>query len=213
VQPQDQRTAAFTLALWPWIDGLEPMVQFFALQPLIEAAGAELAGFEARLAAARERLEPAERAVVDAALNALRTRIFAQRLSADARRLEGEPAVILQNDQPWEGHLIEGVWITEQAGRYYLLYAGNDFSTAHYGVGVAVGEAPLGPYRKASEVFLSSTPDWWGPGHPSVTTAPDGRRRIFLHGYRPGEAGYKAFRALLAAPLSFIDGAVAVDGS
>jgi beta-xylosidase len=136
-------------------------------------------------------------------LEALRTRIYAQRLSRDARRLQGEPATILQNDLPWEGHLIEGVWISRDDGRYYLLYAGNDFSTAHYGIGVAVATAVTGPYRKSSEVFLASTGNWWGPGHPSVAVAPDGRRHIFLHAFRAGDAGYKAFRALLAAPIRF----------
>jgi hypothetical protein len=142
------------------------------------------------------------------ALDALRTRIYAQRLSPDARGLEGAPVVILQNDLPWEGHLIEGVWITRDAGRYHLFYAGNDFSTAHYGIGVAVADAPTGPYRKSSEVFLSSAGAWWGPGHPSVALAPDGRFHVFLHAFRAGEAGYKAFRALLAAPIRFEQGRV-----
>jgi hypothetical protein len=41
-----------------------------------------------------------------------------------------------------------------------------------------------------------------------VAKGPDGRRYIFLHAFRPGQAGYKAFRALLAAPLTFEDGVV-----
>jgi hypothetical protein len=207
----DRRTAAFVLTLWPWIEGLEPMVQFFALQPLIEAAAVDLAGFERRLAAAIVTASLQERILMAQALEALRTRIYAQRLSPDARRLEGAPAVILQNDLPWEGHLIEGVWIASEAGRYHLLYAGNDFSTAHYGIGAAVADSPCGPYRKSSEVFLSSTDQWWGPGHPSVAVAPDGRHHVFLHAFRPGEAGYKAFRALLAAPIRFEHGCVSLE--
>jgi beta-xylosidase len=208
---QDRRTAAFTLTLWPWIAGLEPMAQFFALQPMIEAAAADLAGFELRLTAVGVTASPEDRAAIAEALQALHTRIYAQRLSPDARRLEGEPCVILQNDLPWEGHLIEGVWISRHEGRYHLLYAGNDFSTAHYGIGAATSEAPAGPYRKSPEVFLSSTDQWWGPGHPSVVVAPDGRRRIFLHAFRPGAAGYKAFRALLSAPIRFEHGMVSLE--
>ena len=211
VTEPDRRTVALTLTLWPWIADLEPMAQFFALQLMIEAAAADLPAFELRLADAMTRAIPADRRLMSEALAALRTRIYAQRLSPDARRLEGEPTVILQNDLPWEGHLIEGVWITEDAGRYHLLYAGNDFSTAHYGIGAAVADTPGGPYRKSSEVFLNSTGEWWGPGHPSVAVAPDGRRHIFLHAFRPGEAGYKAFRALLAAPIRFEHGRVWLD--
>ncbi|CAN7408759.1 family 43 glycosylhydrolase [Phenylobacterium sp. LjRoot225] len=211
VTAPDRRTAAVTLALWPWIERLEPMAQFFALQLLIEAAASDLAGFELRLTAVMVTASPYERDLMAEALEALRTRIYAQRLSPDARRLEGEPAVILQNDMPWEGHLIEGVWVSRDEGRYHLLYAGNDFSTAHYGIGAAVADAPVGPYRKSSEVFLSSTDQWWGPGHPSVAVAPDGRHHIFLHAFRPGEAGYKAFRALLAAPIRFEHGIVSLE--
>ncbi|RAK50979.1 family 43 glycosylhydrolase [Phenylobacterium deserti] len=210
-EPQDLRTASLALTLWPWTAHREPMEQFFLLQPLIEAATADFQGFEARLEQLQARATGAEAMDLSVILRALKTRIYAQALSPDGRRLLGEPVVILQNDQPWEAHLIEGVWITRQNGRYHLLYAGNDFSTSHYGIGTAVADRPTGPYRKASEVFLSSTQAWWGPGHPSVAMGPDGRHHIFLHAFRPGEAGYKAFRALLAAPLSFEAGVVRLD--
>jgi hypothetical protein len=191
---EDCRTASLMLTLWPWIRTLAPMEQFFVLQPLIEAGAEDLTAFSERVG----RLSAPE--AVDIA-GALHTRIFAQRLSPDTRRLTGEPTVILQNDLPWEGHLIEGVWITQEAGRYYLLYAGNDFSTGRYGIGAAVADAPTGPYEKGPEAFLSSTADWWGPGHPSVVRDDAGGRRIFLHAFPPGKTGYKRFRALLSAPV------------
>jgi hypothetical protein len=209
--PEDQRTTSLALTLWPWIEQLEPMEQFFLLQPLIEAATADFPGFAARLQGLETRASGEDAAALRRAREALRTRIFAQRLAPDGRALLGDPTVILENDQPWEAHLIEGVWINQEAGRYYLLYAGNDFSTAHYGIGAAVGEAPTGPYRKSSEVFLSSTANWWGPGHPSIAIGPDGRHHVFLHAFRPGVAGYKAFRALLAAPIRFEQGVVSLE--
>ncbi|AUX46538.1 uncharacterized protein SOCE26_080440 [Sorangium cellulosum] len=210
---EDQRTAVLALTLWPWVETLEPMEQFFVLQPLIEAATADFTGFAARLAALRARACGADAEEIAVMSRELRTRIYAQRLSADGRALEGQPAVILENDQPWEAHLIEGVWITQEGGRYHLLYAGNDFSTAHYGIGAAVADAPTGPYRKSSEVLLSSGAEWWGPGHPSVAIGADGRHHVFLHAFRPGVAGYKAFRALLAAPICFEGGVLSLDRS
>ncbi len=136
-------------------------------------------------------------------LEAMTTRVLAQPLAPDASRLIGSPTLVLQNDQPWEAHLIEGMWVTEQAGRFYMLYSGNDFSTAHYGIGAAVAEHPLGPWRKTGAPLLQSTADWWGPGHPSVATGPDGRPRLFLHAFFPHRMGYKAFRALLMAEIAF----------
>lgn len=197
----DRRTAAFAGAVWPWAQAREPMEQFFVLQPLIEAVTADYGAFASRLAG-RTRARPGKARALEAVMAALKTRIFAQPLSADGLRLEGEPVVVMQNDQAWEAHLIEGVWITRQAGRFYMVYAGNDFSTAHYAIGAAVADHPLGPWRKTRPLLRSSR-DWVGPGHPSVAPGPDGEPWLFLHAYRPGQVGYKAFRALLGARLRF----------
>jgi hypothetical protein len=196
---RDQRAVCLLQALWPWIRTLEPMEQFFLQQTMIEAVTGDFAAFRARLAA------HAQAGEVEPILSAMRTRIYAQPVAHDGSELLGEPTLVLENDQDWEAHLIEGVWIFEAEGRHHLLYAGNDFSTPDYGIGAAVADGPLGPYRKHDRPLLRSTTAWWGPGHPSVAIGPDGRRHIFLHAFRPGEAGYKAFRALLSAPLQ-IDG-------
>ena len=193
-EPRDQRIASLAAVLHPWLEDLEPMERFFALQPLIEAVAEDFTGFATRLAAC---------AGAEAVHSALHTRILAQPLAPDGSRLEGEPTVILQNDQPWEAHLIEGVWALQHQGRSWIFYAGNDFATPNYGIGAAVADHPLGPYRKAPAPILASSADWWGPGHPSVAEGPDGRLHLFLHAFFPGHAGYKAFRALLSAPLTF----------
>jgi hypothetical protein len=197
----DRRTAAFSAAVWPWAQEREPMEQFFILQPLIEAVTSDYAAFAARLAD-RAQTHPDKASPLEEVMAALKTRIFAQPLSADGLRLVGERQVVLQNDQPWEAHLIEGAWISEHAGRLYLFYAGNDFSTAHYAIGAAVADDPLGPWRKTGPLLRSSR-DWIGPGHPSAAPGPHGEPWLFLHAYAPGDVGYKAFRALLGARLKF----------
>lgn len=206
--PADQRTASFVLTLWPWTRTLRPMQRFFAQQPLIEAVASQLDSFAARLSGLRLSLARSKAQTAQEILTCLRTRIYAQKLASDGRGLEGVPTVILENDLPWEGHLIEGVWITPEQGRYYLLYAANDFSTPRYAVGAAVSDRVTGPYRKIGEALLGSTPQWWGPGHPSVTLGLDGERRVFFHAFRAGAAGYKAFRALMTTPIRFVDNAV-----
>ena len=192
----DRRTAALAGAMWRWAAGMPVMEQFFLLQPLIEAAVADFAGLRARLkslggADARE------------ALKAMRTPIFAQRMTPDGSALTGEQRVVLVNDRDWEGHLIEGPWLTRADGRYYLFYAGNDFSTDEYGVGVAVADDPFGPYVKTDAPLLRSDAEWTGPGHPSVAPGPDGTPMLFYHAFVPGRAGYKEFRAVLGAGLRF----------
>ena len=191
---QDRRTAAFAAAVQPWANGRRPMERFFLMQPLIEAA-------LDNWGAVRRVLEGCGHAADIVA--AMRTPIHAQRLSGDGETFVGEEVEVLANDLDWEGHLIEGPWVTRQQGRYWLFYAGNDFATPAYGIGVAVADHPLGPYRKQPEPLLKSTARWWAPGHASVAPGLDGEPQLFFHAFHPGAGGYNAFRALLTAKLRF----------
>lgn len=190
----DRRTAAFAAAIQPWANGRRPMERFFLMGPLIEAV---LASWDHVQAVLRDVPEAA------AILDAMQTPIHAQRLADDGRSLVGEDTVVLVNDLDWEGHLIEGPWVTYQDGRYWMFYAGNDFGTPAYGIGVAVADHPLGPYVKQGQPLLRSTPSWWAPGHASVAPGLDGRPQLFFHAFVPGTGGYNAFRALLTARLRF----------
>jgi len=190
----DRRTAAFAAAIICWANGRRPMERFFLMQPLIEAA---LASWDR----AREVLR--EFGLAGEILTAMSTPIRGQRIADDGRSLLGESRIVLANDLDWEGHLIEGPFVTLQDGRYWLFYAGNDFATPAYGIGVAVADHPLGPYRKFGAPLLRSTRDWTAPGHPSVAPGNDGRPQLFFHAFHPGKGGYNEFRALLTAPLRF----------
>lgn len=193
-QEVDRRTAAFCAAVQPWANGRRPMERFFLMQPLIRAA---LANWSKVRQALREA------GCADDIVRDMSTPILAQRLSADGSALLGEPVQVLANDLDWEGHLIEGPWVTKQDGRYWLFYAGNDFTSPSYGIGVAVSERLLGPYEKQPEPLLRSTPNWLAPGHASVSEGPDGQPQLFFHAYHPGTGGYNEFRALLTVGLRF----------
>ena len=84
-----------------------------------------------------------------------------------------------------------------------MFYAGNDFSTPAYGIGVAVADHPLGPYHKQGTPMLQSIREWTAPGHASVAPGLDGQPQLFFHAFHPGTGGYNAFRALLTVGLSF----------
>jgi beta-xylosidase len=191
---EDRRTAAFAAAIVGWANLQRPMVRFFLMQPLIEAA---LANWE------RVREMLFQFGLAEAILEAMTTPIRGQRLAEDGRSLIGEDKIVLCNDLDWEGHLIEGPFVTRQNGRYWLFYAGNDFSTPSYGIGVAVADHPLGPYTKQGEPLLRSTSEWTAPGHASVAPGLDGQPQLFFHAFHPGTGGYNAFRALLTVGLKF----------
>ena len=191
---QDRRSAAFAAAIVDWANTRRPMERFFLMQGIIEAA--------------LDNWSRVKQALVDfglagAILDSMTTPVRAQRLADDGRSLVGESAIVLANDLDWEGHLIEGPFCTRQDGRYWLFYAGNDFSTPSYGIGVAVADHPLGPYVKQAEPLLKSTRQWTAPGHASVAPGLDGEPQLFFHAFHPGAGGYNAFRALLTARLRF----------
>jgi hypothetical protein len=201
---EDQITASFIQTLWPWISSLQPMERFFVQQVLVEAVASTFTEFHDRLNKLLDRQStPGAREHVRAVLQVLRTPVYAQKLSPDGLNLIGERAKIIENDQPWEAHLIEGMWLSKHQERYYLFYAGNDFSTAKYGIGVAIADSPLGPYRKMPDPLLRSTKEWTGPGHPSVAIGLDGEPLLFFHAFFPRRTGYKEFRALLATKIKF----------
>jgi hypothetical protein len=191
---EDRRSAAFASAIVPWANLQRPMIRFFVMQPLIEAALANWSRVKSALV---------EFGLASAILDAMSTPIRAQRIAEDGRSLIGDDKIVLCNDLDWEGHLIEGPFVTCQEGRYWLFYAGNDFSTPHYGIGVAVADHPLGPYAKQGEPLLRSTTEWAAPGHASVAPGLDGKPQLFFHAFHPGTGGYNAFRALLTVGLKF----------
>jgi arabinan endo-1,5-alpha-L-arabinosidase len=195
---EDRRTAAFAAAIVPWANAQRPMVRFFAMQPLIEATLANWARVRAALVECG--------GLAPSLLEAMTTPVRAQRIAEDGRSLVGEDTIVLVNDLDWEGHLIEGPFVSRQNGLYWLFYAGNDFSTPAYGIGVAVADHVLGPYTKQGEPLLRSTREWLAPGHASVAPGLSGQPQLFFHAFHPGTGGYNAFRALLTVGLSFEGG-------
>ena len=191
---REQRSAAFAAAIQPWANGRRPMERFFLMQPLIEAA---LENWPRVLPALVEFGKAPD------IVEAMRTPIHARRLAADGRSLVGEEKIVLSNDLDWEGHLIEGPFVTKQKGRYWMFYAGNDFSTPAYGIGVAVADHPFGPYEKRPEPLLKSIPRLVGAG-PCLGRARSGwAAAALLPRLLPGKVRLQCFRALLTVGLDF----------
>jgi hypothetical protein len=195
---EDRRTAEFSAAIEPWADLRRPVERFLLMEPLMQAVLDNWSHVKELLA----QTEGAEMIV-----DAMSTPIYSQRLSADGE-LIGHEKVVLTNDQDWEGHLIEGPWVTFQQDRYWMFYAGNDFGTPSYSIGVAVADHPSGPYKKQAEPLLKSCRSWWAPGHASVAPGLDEQPQLFFHAFLPGSGGYNTFRALLTTPLVFSCSAV-----
>jgi arabinan endo-1,5-alpha-L-arabinosidase len=208
INKEDEITASFIVTLWPWIQKLALMEAFLVEQILIEVVTADFAEFKKRLVRLLETQLVSVNNKILSVIEAMRTVIYAQTLSAYGSSVVGDKKIIIENDQEWEAHLVEGVWVTKHNNKFYLFYSGNDFSTDKYGIGVAVSDNPLGVFKKIAKPILQSTEEWWAPGHPSVAIGPDGKYYLFLHAFFPGKAGYKEFRALLSVAIKLENGTV-----
>jgi GH43 family beta-xylosidase len=71
---------------------------------------------------------------------------------------------------------------------YYLTYSANNWQSPFYGVGYAVADSPLGPYKKAAAnpiLAQNAQIGMYGPGHGSLAFSPDGREAFYVHHGRP----------------------------
>jgi hypothetical protein len=135
------------------------------------------------------------------------TGIVAQELAPDGLSLIGPRQLLLVDDQPWEGGLIEAPSMVGFEGRYYLFYSANDWASANYAVGYAVCESPLGPCTKAPGPWLTSSEKAEGPGGQEIFTDDEGQFWMALHAWVRGKVGYPdGARNLFVLRLDFANG-------
>jgi GH43 family beta-xylosidase len=124
--------------------------------------------------------------------------IYGFELSGDMISPKGEGMLLLKPDQEWEfqsgpeWRWNEGPFMLMHKGLYYLMYSANCYANRQYSVGYAIGERPLGPFKKAEHnpVLYSDTDTISGPGHHSVTVSPDGKELfIVYHTHTDPKAG------------------------
>jgi beta-xylosidase len=119
----------------------------------------------------------------------------------DMTTVAGEPVIVARATQAWQlyeenrqhmgkrwkqWYTVEGPCVVYHQRRYWCLYSGGRWSGERYGVGFAVAEHPMGPWRDDFAVHgptvLRGIPGKViGPGHTSVTQSPDGRGHILIY--------------------------------
>ncbi|QED25811.1 family 43 glycosylhydrolase [Microvenator marinus] len=135
-----------------------------------------------------------------------RTPIFLQEVAADGVTLSGPVSTILTNDRTWEGAVVEGQWIVEKDGYFYLFYSGNGYASPSYGVGIARATSVRGPYTKASSPILRSNGQWDGPGHGAILPGPSGDWVHVYHAWQKGRVGQSPGRQVLVDRVTWSEG-------
>lgn len=132
-----------------------------------------------------------------------RTPIHIQRLAADGLSLTGAATTLITNDQPWEGGLVEGPWMIDHGGMFYLFYSANGYASTAYAIGVARASSPMGPFVKAPAPILVTKGPWAGPGHGSVVVAPGGAWAHVYHAWVAGHVGDAPGRQVLVDRITW----------
>jgi beta-xylosidase len=123
------------------------------------------------------------------------------RLADDMRSAASEPVPVVRAQADWQiyerdrnykgrvwpkWHCVEGPSVLEHDGRYYCLYSGGAWHGDAYGVGFALADHPLGPWRDefavhGASVLRGVAGKVIGPGHNSTVIGPDGRTLFMVY--------------------------------
>jgi GH43 family beta-xylosidase len=151
------------------------------------------------------------------------------RLSDDMRSAATDPKPVVRAQADWQiyernrnykgrvwtaWHCVEGPSVFEHNGRYYCLYSGGAWHGDAYGVGFAVADHPLGPWKDdfaahGAYVLKGVPQKVIGPGHNSTTVGPDGRTLVMV--YHAWDVG-KTARRMCIDPIVWTPDGPKVDG-
>ncbi len=131
--------------------------------------------------------------------------IYGVELEPDFSGIIGEPQLLLcpptkidDSQAEWESRSVtsrevnrrwtEGSFAFHYGNQYYIMYSANHYGGAHYAVGYATADNPLGPFTKAAnnpvlQENVSCGGNVMGTGHNMVLTNPkDGKLYCVYHG-------------------------------
>jgi beta-xylosidase len=129
------------------------------------------------------------------------TKFWIQPLTPDGLKLTGKATDLgVENDETWEGAVIEAPTILHREGTYYLFYSANAYYTADYAVGYATSKKLTGPYVDApenpimnttfEELMADPTLQAAGPGHQTIVEDDDGDLWLVYHAWDREAVGY-----------------------
>jgi GH43 family beta-xylosidase len=102
----------------------------------------------------------------------------------------------------YDWHTLEGPAVVRRHGKYWMTFSGGAWTGPGYAVAWASAPEPLGPWTHAphgTPPLLATGPRLIGPGHNSLTVAPDGSDVIAFHSWNESRTA----RQLHIRPIRF----------
>ncbi|OCL28772.1 glycoside hydrolase [Orenia metallireducens] len=148
------------------------------------------------------------------------SQIFVQEMSKDLLELKGEPTLVVEPSQSWEGiseswQWNEGPFVLKHEGTYYLMYSANVYSSSDYSIGYATADNPLGPWKKYKNnpILVKDLENGIsGPGHNSVISSPDDSELFIVYHIHTYPDMPNGNRTMSIDRLYFEDGILKVEG-
>jgi beta-xylosidase len=84
-------------------------------------------------------------------------------------------------------HYVEGPMMFKRDGRYYLMWSEGGWTGPDYSVAYAIGDSPLGPFKRIGKILEQDPAIATGAGHHSLLHTPDGQWYIVYHRRPKGE--------------------------
>jgi GH43 family beta-xylosidase len=157
------------------------------------------------------------------------TGVAVVRLSDDLMSAVGEVRPVVRASADWQifernrsykgrlwaaWHCVEGPSVVCHGKKYYCFYSGGAWHGEDYGVGFAVADHPMGPWRddraaNGPPVLKGIPGEVLGPGHNSTVIGPDGKT-LFM-AYHAWDAARTA-RRMFIDPIVWTDEGPKVDG-
>ncbi len=129
--------------------------------------------------------------------------------------LAGTEGTIFTGTSNWERNIVEAPHFIRANGTLWLFYAGNDWNSSKYGIGVAECDTPRGPCTRTFDLpLLTSRNPLKGPGGAHLVVEPSGETFLAFHGWN-GTVGYAngGRRVMALLTLYFEDGEPKLSGA
>ena len=158
--------------------------------------------------------------------------VYGVELKSDFSGVIGKPVMILRppvkladKQSAWESLSVttgevnrrwtEGSVTFKKDGIYYIMYSANHFGGAHYAVGYATSNSPLGPFKKSdtNPVLQQNTTKGGlvsGTGHNSIIYSPDGKEMFCVYHGRTTATGSE--RVVFIDRMTVKNGKITVNG-
>ena len=158
--------------------------------------------------------------------------VYGVELKSDFSGVIGKPVMILRppvkladKQSAWESLSVttgevnrrwtEGSVTFKKDDIYYIMYSANHFGGAHYAVGYATSNSPLGPFKKSdtNPVLQQNTTKGGlvsGTGHNSIIYSPDGKEMFCVYHGRTTATGSE--RVVFIDRMTVKNGKITVNG-